>query len=457
MVSGQQWLIRVNGTEQMRVDDGTRVIIGRKPLRPIAVTPGFTRLDIVDTTKSMSKQHAQLTVQVNGSATLTDLGSTNGTWVVQDDGSLQRINEGTAFVLPSSTIRFQFGDVPVDFVRVEREYTEPVANLFSYAGDIANQERQAANLSVDDILDIRAGEPTGLLNTTKVRNTIAAIHDGAIQDIAAQKAAQAALIADSEQQHEEQSQAQRQVQAAKDALVHDEPQQEVEAQHTLPITPQSMRGHSEQDSRDLFADAAALQAQAQQQNQAQDQAQTQHQTQTQSPIQEQTQAQAQQDSATHEPNLTTEASADNGAAQNTQTVGEQQGVATAEVSSNAVSSNTVSPTNDTTPAQTDQYETGYQPVYEPGSVLNRLTSQSNSQQDNLVVDGYSSADAMTTRDYALQFEIAQRPALVPYLAMNPALYDDLYAWLEAQGNADIDRALQSNRGYNDYLAATSGK
>lgn len=452
MVSGQQWLIRVNGNEQLRVDDGTSVIIGRKPLRPIAVAPDVIRLDIVDSTKSMSKQHARLTVQVNGTATLTDLGSTNGTWVVQADGSLQRINQGVEFVLPSSTIRFQFGDVPVDFVRVEREYTEPVANLFSYAGDIAQQaqqERGAANLSVDDILDIRAGEPTGLLNTTKVRNTIAALHDGAIQDIAAQKAAQAALIADNEQQDRALSQAQEHVRAAQDALVQDEPaaSQNSASQHVLPITPQSISDQEQHDSRDLFADAAAMQTQTQAQTPSQSQTQEAQVSST-IPTQSETQQVQQYSDAQQPQGMVEQSTPDENAAPTTSATQQQYLAQTVQ---------TQHPQNIAEQTPSQEYETGYQPVYEPGSVLSRLTSQSQTQQDEVVVDGYSSRDAITTRDYSLQFEIAQRPALVPYLAMNPALYDDLYAWLAAQGNADIDRALKNNRGYNDYLAANSGK
>ena len=450
MVSGQQWLIRVNGNEQLRVDDGTSVIIGRKPLRPIAVAPDVIRLDIVDNTKSMSKQHARLTVQVNGIATLTDLGSTNGTWVVQADGSLQRINQGVDFMLPSSTIRFQFGDVPVDFVRVEREYTEPVANLFSYAGDIAQQaqqERGAANLSVDDILDIRAGEPTGLLNTTKVRNTIAALHDGAIQDIAAQKAAQAALIADNEQQDKALSEAQEHMRAAQDALVQDEPvaSQDSASQHVLPITPQSISDQEQHDSRDLFADAAAMQTQAQAKNQETQGTSQGTQVASTTPTQSEPQ-QVQQYSDAQQPQ---EQSVSDEATAPTTSATQQQYL--------AQTAQTQHPQNIAEQTPSQEYETGYQPVYEPGSVLSRLTSQSQTQQDEVVVDGYSSRDAITTRDYSLQFEIAQRPVLVPYLAMNPALYDDLYAWLAAQGNADIDRALKNNRGYNDYLAANSGK
>ena len=37
--------------------------------------------------------------------------------------------------------------------------------------------------------------------------------------------------------------------------------------------------------------------------------------------------------------------------------------------------------------------------------------------------------------------------------MNPSLYDDLYAWLGALGNTDIDAALSHNPGYAEYRKA----
>ena len=42
---------------------------------------------------------------------------------------------------------------------------------------------------------------------------------------------------------------------------------------------------------------------------------------------------------------------------------------------------------------------------------------------------------------------------LPFLAMNPSLYDDLYAWLGALGNTDIDAALSHNPGYAEYRKA----
>ena len=37
--------------------------------------------------------------------------------------------------------------------------------------------------------------------------------------------------------------------------------------------------------------------------------------------------------------------------------------------------------------------------------------------------------------------------------MNPYLYDDMYSWLAARGEADIDEALSHNKGYQGYREA----
>ena len=100
-------------------------------------------------------------------------------------------------------------------------------------------------------------------------------------------------------------------------------------------------------------------------------------------------------------------------------------------------------------------EPTYRPAFEPGSVFERVSKGDyGSQEKAIEVDGMSSDDAKRTSDFALQFEMAKHPQLLPFLAMNPALYDDLYAWLSAQGNEDIDAALQGNEGYHEYLNAT---
>ena len=54
----------------------------------------------------------------------------------------------------------------------------------------------------------------------------------------------------------------------------------------------------------------------------------------------------------------------------------------------------------------------------------------------------------------MQFDIAQIPELLPFLGLNPFLYDDMYAWLEAQNNDSVNKALESNEGYQTWKASS---
>ena len=106
-----EWTVKINGVDRISVKPGECVEIGRKPLRPLA-DDGNTRLDVADQTKSMSKRHAMFTVKSNGTASVRDLGSTNGSYVVRENGDLLRLPANAEFLLPTSPMRMQFGDVP---------------------------------------------------------------------------------------------------------------------------------------------------------------------------------------------------------------------------------------------------------------------------------------------------------------------------------------------------------
>ena len=96
----------------------------------------------------------------------------------------------------------------------------------------------------------------------------------------------------------------------------------------------------------------------------------------------------------------------------------------------------------------------FKPAFEPGSVFDRVAKGELAKQEQTIeVDGLTSDDAKRTYDFTVQFEMARHPELLPFLAMNPSLYDDLYAWLGALGNADIDAALSHNPGYAEYRKA----
>ena len=112
------------------------------------------------------------------------------------------------------------------------------------------------------------------------------------------------------------------------------------------------------------------------------------------------------------------------------------------------------PTAQTGEVDQPEQTQAFTPAFEPGSVFERVAKGEFNQREELVeAGGYNSDQARRSDDFAEQFEMARHAELLPFLAMNPALYDDLYAWLAAQGNADVDKALSTNPGYEDYRKA----
>jgi hypothetical protein len=91
--------------------DSDRVLVGRAGgMPPIDGTP---RLDIADPTRTVSKSHARLTL-ARGEWTVEDLGSTNGTFLVDRDGREVQVPEG----VPTPVLgRLLLGDVEIDIRR----------------------------------------------------------------------------------------------------------------------------------------------------------------------------------------------------------------------------------------------------------------------------------------------------------------------------------------------------
>ncbi|WP_022857304.1 FHA domain-containing protein [Alloscardovia omnicolens] len=291
------WKITVND-QSITVTAPARVYIGRKPMRPVEVPDNATRFDVPDLTKSMSKNHALLTVEDNGQAELSDLNSTNGTYIRNAHDALLRVPAENPYTISSEQISGQFGDVSFEIaVNQTRQQSAPegpapaVQNLFDFKSPVSD-DAPAPSMSVDDILDLRAGEPTHMF----------AMQPAAVQD------------------------------------------EEAEEPHV---------------------DSAA------------------------------------------------------------------------------------------TPQVVVNEDSGYVPVYEAGSVFDRLSRGDFEHTDTIVeVRGHTSVEAKSTQDFNVQFDIAQIPELLPFLGLNPFLYDDMYAWLEAQNNDSVNKALESNEGYQTWKASS---
>lgn len=565
----RRWIVKANGIEQTEVEEGTSVEIGRKPLRPLP-DDGFERMEIEDSSRSMSKRHAVFSVDEHGSAVLRDLNSTNGSYVVGDRGGLMRLQGGVDFPLPMSPMRMQFGDVPVDFVQMEEpgdeEEEEPVAqppDLFSYATDEAKPEPGMADMSVDDILNLRAGEPTTALSTRTVAGKVNALKASAAFSFPPTDEAGADEVGTDEADHaaadgvaggesEDQGDAAHsdgarpedrqpdgtmfpdaqspagaersaeQNQGVSDYSVSDNGTQPESAQpagvqadsaradsaqagiehaersddetRALPQGKEPAQNGSESDThaaaavmaghasarisvnimqpgqgdaapqRDLFVDALSDGGENEQAEADGDTAETQHGAQADSGRAEHRDYADRSGHAGHPEYAGREIGIDEIFSASHRDGGavlpalrESADIAPIDVQGD---------THDTHDTHDDAVreavkderaadETNvFTPAFEPGSVFERVSKGDFGKREPAVdIDGLTSDDAKRTGDFTVQFEMAKHPQLLPFLAMNPSLYDDLYAWLAALGDKDIDAALARNAGYEEYRTA----
>ncbi|MBT1181483.1 FHA domain-containing protein [Bifidobacterium sp. CP2] len=498
-----QWRVKVGGGDQVSVRPGESLEIGRKPLRPLP-DDGVARLEIEDGTKSMSKRHARFSVSADGSAQIRDLSSTNGSYVVNEKGELMRLPAERDYTLPSSPMRIQFGDVPLDFVRIEADErpVKPVPNLFSYSDNTTRQEPDAADMSVDDILDLRAGEPTAVFSAQHARhaapvvpgtlNAPVTLGNPLLADLHrhAEPAAQPARSAQDAQGVQNVQNAQN-VPATQDAQPESQAQPEEQQQNAdvtdntaaLEQKPAGEVTVAEPDADQVAAGEAAVET----------------------PFPEEA-SRIEEPPADSMPlrvvetpkpslprNLFTDAMAADAASESgpehdrtaapavdAVIAAHQDAESAAPVASNptqgAVPERVVAQPQTVTfvpmdarqapgvvtggpsaaPADDLDDATGvYKPAFEAGSVFEKVSNGDFDKpaEPEVEVDGYTAKDARTTSDMTLQFEMARHSELLPFLAMNPALYDDLYAWLAAQGDRDIDEALEHNAGYQDYRQA----
>ncbi|RIY20098.1 hypothetical protein CJI54_02000 [Bifidobacteriaceae bacterium NR026] len=471
-------MITVGGVEQARVGAGRSVEIGRKPIRPLR-EDGFMRVDVVDNKRSMSKRHALFIVDASGAATIRDLNSTNGTYLVSESGDLLRLDPGVDFHMPDSIVRMQFGDVPVDFVRIEEKApqgsdagAQPVRDLFSYAPDNDIKEPDAADLSVDDILDIRAGEPTGVFHAQSVSrpdlvwDSQKRLNDAAAaDDFGSASAADAGADSDDNADNnsavtsaEPSSVAPSSVADGASVLdvasvaesVAEQIKPVIAGQVVLPVVRDEFA--SPVEPRNLFDDAANNDAASDSSNS--DLSNSNYATNSQNV---ESQADSKED---YKEDLQASVQSDMQDVAQDQSVaqGVAQNYAQEEVQYNdsADAVNSVNDANDVSDASAAIASDSAQftPAFEPGSVFEKVSNGEFSARKEVVsAGGFTSEEAQKTDDFAEQFEMAKYQELLPFLAMNTNLYDDLYAWLSAQGNADVDQALAQNSGYSAYRNA----
>lgn len=483
----QRWMITVGGVEQARVGAGRSVEIGRKPIRPLR-EDGFMRVDVVDNKRSMSKRHALFIVDASGAATIRDLNSTNGTYLVSESGDLLRLDPGVDFHMPDSIVRMQFGDVPVDFVRIEEKApqgsdagAQPVRDLFSYAPDNDIKEPDAADLSVDDILDIRAGEPTGVFHAQSVSrpdlvwDSQKRLNDAAADDLGSASAADAGADADDNADNnsavtsaEPSSVAPSSVADVASVLdvasvaesVAEQIKPVIAGQVVLPVVRDEFE--SPVEPRNLFDDAAnndAVNTDAASDSSNSDLSNSDLSNSNYATNSQNVESQA-DSKEDYKEDLQASVQSDLQDVAQDQSVAQDvaQNYAQEEVQYNdsADAVNSVNDANDVSDvsATIASDSAQFTPAFEPGSVFEKVSNGEFSARKEVVsAGGFTSEEAQKTDDFAEQFEMAKYQELLPFLAMNTNLYDDLYAWLSAQGNADVDQALAQNSGYSAYRNA----
>lgn len=347
--SEHNWLVTVVGTGQKGIfGPGDLVIIGRTPKH--LPTPGssFVRFNIDNPQKSMSKRHVSLQINPNG-ATIKDLGSTNGTYLVKKNGTLVKLPVGEEFLLDKSPVRLQLGDVGIILEKTEDRSKEE--NEGKKDGDLfANSPSSpSAPRSVKDIreaMEEREGEPTFLIDADSVAEKV------------------------KEKQEKER-----------------EKEEKKEEEEKSKAAPEGQEGGREKEEAAEESEKVEK-------------------------IQEENRQKAKLVDKAIEERL-------------------KKGGSPLSIPSATV------------------------PLPKAGmvesSLFERLTRANRGRSEIIrLSNGMTSEEAERTESYARQFELAKHREMLPFLALNPYLYSDLYMWLEALGDPVIKAALQTNRGYQTF-------
>lgn len=470
-------MITVGGVEQARIGAGQSVEIGRKPIRPLR-DDGFKRIDIVDNKRSMSKRHALLIVSKNGVATIRDLHSTNGTYLVGDNGNLMRLEPDIDFQLPNSIMRMQFGDVPIDFVHVEEDANEDdsVRDLFSYATDDTRQEPDASDLSVDQILDLRAGEPTGVFHAQSVsqpdltwnrEDSVLSSENINVPDANAveveipvlrkeEEVEPRNLFDDAQESSAAEQSAAEQSDASSGSSVNESENSvsDKDSADSEGNSKENLQDDSLSDSLsdNLSSDSLSNSQENQQENPTEN-------TQLYNQISEENNAQNVQNQDIFESVESEDSQNDSVTSDNAKFENNELSTSESESNYDSFANSNVGSSYDSASSQSSQFANNdfydeYTPAFEPGSVFEKVSQgEFDSNHEVIEAGGFTSDEAKQTSDFSEQFEMAKYSELLPYLAMNTNLYDDLYAWLAAQSNADVDEALARNSGYDSYRKA----
>ncbi len=351
MAQRHDWYITIISTGQRyRIEPGESVVIGRTPLRPGSLPPEKAkRLSIPDAQRSMSKRHLLLSLDPQGAATVEDLASTNGTYVVRPDSRLIRLPARRTLQLDESPVRLQLGDIGLELTRHDlpaavRTETAPAG----VPAGVRTEEPSAETPSADASAAGTSAAGTSAAGTSTAGNPSAGTGTHAASAVS-------------------------------------------------PVSP--AQGTQESGS-DLFAHGA--------------------------------QNEGPSDLAGGVDDI----------------VAAREGEPTDMFDASRVRAS----------VRASKAPDGSAPAgstgFEPGSVFDRLTrgEMGPKQTPQVVVDGLTSDEARHSADHDKQFQMARHRQLLPFLAANPYLYQELYDWLASIPDPVIAAALDHNPGYHPTTA-----
>lgn len=110
----QSLLISLDNGQRARVGIPGVIVLGRRP--PIRAV-GEQQVQIADTTGTVSKQHLEIQAE-DGRIAVTDLGSTNGTRLLDDEGRSHELHPGEPVEIDSGT-RLELGDRTLSIAAVQ--------------------------------------------------------------------------------------------------------------------------------------------------------------------------------------------------------------------------------------------------------------------------------------------------------------------------------------------------
>lgn len=401
------WLLSVvGGGQTYHISPGQSVIVGRTPIRSSSLrgeaSANIPRMNISDKKKSLSKSHLRVSVNNNGDAEICDLNSANGTYVVRKDDAMMALPPHRPIVLDKSPIRLQLGDVGL---WIEKVPSQPEDGSAVFSADTSENDGQRQGISSpisneDGAPNSGAGKQEGspLLPSKGTSSANAAVSNASVPI--------------------------RMIPAPASAV------------NGLPFkNAVSSSVYLQQDSQKATQTGSFAAVNVQQSSQSSNLAARQTNSQVDSGA----------GYSPHEENMRIHDVLEVRAGEPTHSLNAQ------DIQRSIYEARERQNNPQGFSAQSMQFAAANQ--FEPGSVFEQVRRHQKAVEEaSTTIAGFSIEEVKRSADQKKQFEMAKHQELLPYLALNPYLYEDLYIWLAAMEDPTIQQALSTNRGYLYYIS-----